>query len=77
MRLADSNPSKRSMRFTFNHLTYEVPEGIDIVVAVGEEEADFNFRLVDSDHDLPMMGGTDENDNPLPTWEDLGIRKLP
>lgn len=65
------------MRFTFNHLSYEVPEGvgISIRVDVDDEHADFNF--VKDDDDIPMHGGTDENGNNVESWDDVGIRKLP
>jgi hypothetical protein len=64
------------MRFSFNHLVYEVPDdaGISIEVVVDDEHADYNF-VKDGDH-IPMLGGIDEEGNPVESWEDVGIRRL-
>lgn len=72
------------MRFSFNNLTYEVPEnaGISIEVSESKEEIggethvhlDFNF-VKDGEH-IPMLGGTDEAGAPVESWEDVGIRRI-
>lgn len=72
------------MRFKFNNLTYEVPEGAGISIEVSEttEEMggevhyhlDFNF-VKDGDH-IPMLGGTDEQGAPVLSWADLGIEEI-
>jgi hypothetical protein len=62
------------MIFQFNHLRYEVPEGIDIVVVVDNEHGDFNF--VKDGEIIPVLGGVDEEGRKLPTWDEIGIRKM-
>jgi len=63
------------VKFSFCGTTYHVPEGIDIVVEVWEEESDFNF-LDEKGEVIPMLGGTDEKGNPVPSWKDVGIYKV-
>jgi hypothetical protein len=72
------------VRFTFNNLTYEVPEGVGISIEVmswteeigGESHHHFDFNFVkDGDH-IPMLGGTDEEGSPVESWDDVGIRKV-
>lgn len=62
------------MKFSFNNLKYEVPEGIDIEVVVDNEHADFNF-VVDGKH-IPVLGGTDERGESVKSWNDIGIKTL-
>lgn len=64
------------MIFKFNHLTYDVPEGvgISIEVEVSNNCVDFNF-VKDGDH-IPMLGGIDEHDNSIESWEDVGIKRI-
>lgn len=72
-----------TVRFTFGHLTFEVPEGIEIVVdfpmvtdpdGVEREHVDFNF--VRDGEVIAMLGGTDEDGDLLPSWEGVGIRRV-
>jgi hypothetical protein len=62
------------MRFTFNHLVYDVPSDVDILVEVDDEHADFNF-LRDGEI-IAMLGGIDEKGEVALTWEDIGVKQI-
>lgn len=62
------------MRFTINHLTFEVPEGIDVLVKMNERESDFDF--IKDYKIVSMLGGIDKDGKPLPSWKDLGIHRI-
>lgn len=60
------------MRFRYNHLLYEIPEGVvdEIEITAMEGRIDLNF--VKDGERLPMLGGREVRT----TWEDLGIRQI-
>ena len=69
------------MKFKFNNLEYEVPEGIDIEVEVehyeDETHVDFNFvRNAQWGLHIPMLGGTNEEGRRVESWADAGIKEL-
>lgn len=64
------------MRFSYNHLTYEVPDGIDIVVEVTGDHYTADFNFVKDGEIIAMFGGTGNQGERLPTWEDVGITRV-
>lgn len=66
------------MRFTFMHNTFDVPDGIDVVVSEVKSATgtfvDFNFTK--GGKIIPMFGGTDDDGIKLQTWDELGIRRV-
>jgi hypothetical protein len=67
------------MIFEFNHLRYEVPEGIDIKVEClshpdGLLVADYNFMK--NGEVIAKLDGVNEHGRRVKGWEGHGIRKL-
>lgn len=68
------------MKFSFMGRTYEVPEDIDIIVFAHDwDDAHgpvIDFDMVKDGEVIAVFGGTDMEGNTLPTWEDVGIRRI-
>lgn len=71
--------------FRFLSAVYDVPQDVDIEVIeiqhgplfegdVAEYVIDFNFFR--DGVLIPLLGGTDEHGNRLPTWEEIGVRRV-